>query len=256
MKPLFVLLFSMLSVTVVADQYVSAPIWYSAVPVSTVPINERVTIYEMPQPYVVSSSIVTTVPETVWTHESVVLPDTALPHTVAKATEKPSLGPLMPLQDNLPVEPEEKAVEKIVLGQVSIENELDAILKTAPPIPRGAVEERTIDSKLTENASSPSSEDIFIPQQINTPAGSVSKSTDHLGDGALLAVTVFAALGFFYMAFLAYDYHQRWMQSLTMQNDRYLGNGAFDREMEDVYSGSSGSGTFTDNFGLPRRSSV
>ena len=55
------------------------------------------------------------------------------------------------------------------------------------------------------------------------------------------------------MAFVAYDYRQRWMQSLMMQNDRYLG-GAYDMEIEDTYGSPMSS--FSESFVLPRRSTI
>jgi len=78
---------------------------------------------------------------------------------------------------------------------------------------------------------------------------------DPLGHTVLLIATAITTIGLLYMAFVAYDYRQRWMQSLMMQNDRYLVGGAFDMEkMEDTYGAYSGSPSFSEGFGLARRS--
>ena len=245
MKPLFTLLISVWVTAVYADQYVSAPVRYSEMPMS-----ETATVYDVPS-YTISNSIVT------------IVPTETSPHTVAKPTDKPiavpsRLGPLMPMQEALPVETEET---KVVRGQVAVGNELEEILSTAPPIARGAVEEGTIDPKLVESSDSSSVgfDDILAAnwgQSSSSQSGSVdqagAKQTDPLGYGMLLVTTIVMTIGLVVMAFVAYDYHQRWVQALTVQNDRYLGGGSYDMEMEDTFSGSV---SFSD-FGLPRRSSV
>jgi len=293
MKPLLPLIFSVFSVTAYAGQYVSAPIWHSPVPMS-----EIVTIYELPQSYTASSSIVTTVPNAVYNVDDyyvdkpvvssvpdsaqpfTVQPQTAVqPHTAAKPAEQsmtvpPPLGqplsPLMPLPEYPLAEGE---TTETVRAQSPLGTELEEIFSTPPPIARGAVPDGTVDSKLTESADvsgfDPESFLTFPGQGSSVQAGggtAGSTTTDPLGFGVLLTATVIAVLGFFYMAFLAYDYYQRWMQSLTMQNDRYIGSSAFDMDLEDAYGGSagvggsyggsSGTGTFSESFGLPRRSSI
>jgi hypothetical protein len=73
-----------------------------------------------------------------------------------------------------------------------------------------------------------------------------------LGYGALLFAIALTTMGLIYMVFIAYDYRQRWVHSMTMNNDRYLGGGgAFDMEVEEAYSGSSVS---PEGFGFPRHS--
>ena len=214
MKPLFTLLFSVCAVAVYADQYASAPVEMSS-------------------------------------------------YTVAKPTEKPitvpsRLGPLMPMQEHLPAEAEET---KVVRGQAPLGNELEEILNEPPPIARGAVEAGTIEPKLIESSDSTSGEFDDLLAAIWGQSGASqsasanqagAKQTDPLGYGMLLVTTIVMTIGLVIMAFVAYDYHQRWVQALTVQNDRYLGGGAYDMEMEDTFSSSV---SFSD-FGLPRRSSV
>ena len=222
MKPLFIFIVPVLTVAVYADQYGVAPVWYSEVPVET------------------------------------------SPYAVAKPADKPitvpsRLGPLMPLPESLPLE---EGTTQVVLGQaVTTVNDLETILSTAPPIARGAVEEGTIDPKLvgSSDSSNIGFDDIFTTNSTQSNAvqsGSVNQmgdQTDPLGYGMLLVATIITTIGLVIMAFVAYDYRQRWMQSMTTQNDRYLGGG-FDMEFEDTYSSSVGSVSFSEGFGLPRRS--
>jgi multisubunit Na+/H+ antiporter MnhC subunit len=251
MKPLFVPIFAAFTVVVQADQHVSLPVRYSSVPMS-----EVVMIYEMPS-YPVTSSIVTTIPERVYTDEHytdwrVVSPTT---YTVAKPTEKPlSLAPLLPVQGYTA----DKSSETI-RGQAKTIDELSGFLDSAPSLPQGAAEEGMIDPKLTgisEPSESDSDLDLLAKNLEKSSsqtgvAGKEATSTDPLGYAVLLTATVITTIGLVYMAFVAYDYRQRWMQSLTVQNDRYLGGGAYDVEMEDTYGVyGGGSVSFPEGFGL------
>lgn len=242
---------------------------------SSVPMSEAVMIYDapvygVPLSYSMSNSIVTSVSDTVYVGESVV---TQMPYTAAKPTEKVialplPLAPLLPIQDDSLIGEIGEKVSETVRGQTrTMESELAEILDTPPSVARGAVEEGTIDPKLTE---SPVSQ-ILDPEMLmamlmadsaqsnsSSPASSAgqtsgTKSTDPLDYGVLLFATILTTAGLVYMAFVAYDYRQRWMQLSTMQNDRYLGGGggAFDMEAENTYSGSS---SFSENFGLTHHS--
>ena len=187
---------------------------------------------------------------------------TPIPYTADKPTDlsmsvpKPlePLAPTFPKQD--PAQ-EEEATPMLILGQDRTVDGLKSILDEPPPIPKGLVEEGTIPSALTGGEDADESvSDIWgmDPAQKfgqKDSAGQGTTSTDDpLGNAALLAMTVIAVLGLAYMAFVAYDYHQRWVQALTVQNDRYLGGG-FELEAEDSYGSSV---AFSESFGLPRRS--
>jgi hypothetical protein len=246
MKPLFFFLLAVLTVGVHADPYVFPPVRDFAVPP-----REVVTISEIPV-YPVLNSIVTTVPETVYLGERIVIPVT---HTVEKPTEKPIVFP-KPLVPLLPLQTEEHVqIPETIRGQNRTVDNLAEVLDSPLPLPQGAVEEGTIDSKLIDTAE-PSESDLGVIKQslISAgPAGQGTKPADPLGYGVLLTAMAIIAIGLVYMVFVAYDYRQRWMQSLTTQNDRYLGGGVSDWETEDSYSSPA---TFSEGFGLTRRSSI
>jgi hypothetical protein len=139
--------------------------------------------------------------------------------------------------------------------------ELAEILGSPPPLAKGAVQEGAIDSKLLGTMDSPESDLDALAESLgqNKPqtssAGQGTQPTDPLGYMVLLMVTAGTTLGLVLMAFVAYDYRQRWMQSVMVQNDRYLGGGAFDMEKPDDFYGSyGGSPAFSEGFGLSRRS--
>ena len=257
MKLLFISLFTVLTVVAQADSYIFPPVYYSAVP-----MHEVVTIYEMPS-YPVSSGIVKTVSDPVYVSER---KGTLVPYAVEKPMDKkitippPLLKPLEPLAPVLPPQDLLQMDEEMaftVRGQVQSVDGLKDILDTAPPVARGAVEVGIISPDLIGGSDVEESElDAMLlntaRQSTQTKsAGQGRESGDPLGNGVLLFATVITTMGLVYMAFVAYDYRQRWLHSMTTQNDRYLGGGAFDMEVENMYSGS---GTFSDGLGLPHRS--
>jgi len=156
----------------------------------------------------------------------------------------------------------------VVRGQLGTMDGLAGILDTPPPLARGPVEANTIDPKLLDDpALSDSDFNILVgpsvPGNPVQPGTSGTTPTDApLGNGVLVIATILTTLGLMYMAFMAYEYRQRWMHSMTMHNDRYIGDryisgGSFDMDTEDMYGGSasfSGSLGFSDGFGLKRYS--
>jgi hypothetical protein len=181
--------------------------------------------------------------------------------TVVQADQYAVPSPLTPLEPFAPRLPKQDQAEEkapaIIRGQSRAVSELAAILDTQPPFPRGHVEEGTIDPKLIEPLATESDLDKYAEEMAkNSPkVGLASKNTegtDTLGYTVLLIAMVVTTIALVYMAFVAYDYRQRWMQSLTAQNDRYLGGGMFDMETEDTYG--SGSVSFSEGFGLPHHS--
>ena len=262
MKPLFVPIFSVLTAAVYADPYVLPPVHYS-----NVPMSKRVTYLEAPM-YSVPNTIVTIVPDTVYTdwypisEHSIgerIIP--FVPHTVTKPTEAetmemavalpPPLAPLLPIQD-LPLFESE-----IIRGQTNSVEDLPDLLDSPLPIPMGSVEDGTIDPKLTGDTDSSESDIADFAADWNKKSeqakstGQETRSADPLGYTMLLTAMAITTIGLVYMAFVAYDYRQRWMQSLVAQNDRYLVGGTFDMEMEDTYSGSL---SFSEGLGLTHRS--
>jgi len=170
----------------------------------------------------------------------------AFPPEKPMAIPKP-LAPLLPF-------PEEVQAPATVRGQTRSVDKLAEVLESPLPLAQGAVEEGTIEPKLIDTIDSSESDPDILGHNL-TQGGSVglgTKSSDPLGDGVLLTVMVITTIGLVYMAFVAYDYRQRWMQSLTTQNDRYLG-GTFDFDTEETFGSPS---AFPEGFGLPRRSSI
>jgi len=264
MKPLFASVFAMLTVAVYADQYVYPQVRYSSVPMS-----ETVTIYYdygMPIPYSVSNGIVTNITDTVYVEEP-------MPYTVAKPADRgivvpPPLGPLFPAQEYPPKQEglSKEAATATFRGQINTVDSLGEYLNEPLPPAIGSVEDGSIDPKLTDNGQESESDN---PAGLPLSAGALppgtqasrnshptdstgTKLADPLGYGVLLTALAITTIGLIYMIFVAIDYHQRWMQSQTTQNDRYLGGVPFDMDMEDAYSG--GSASLSEGFGLTRRS--
>ena len=263
MKPLFVPLFLALAAAALTAAVHADPYIFQPVRDSNVPVNEWVTIYEIPS-YSVPNSIVTIVPDTVYIGrhsigEQFVSPvpyTAAKPTGIAESTEMPvipsqPLAPLLPMQDPLQFESE------IIRGQTNSVETLAEFLGSQLPLPAGAVEEGVVDQKLLGDTDSPESgadpyaEGLGNKSDQEKTAGQGIRSADPLGYTMLLTAMAITTIGLVYMAFVAYDYRQRWMQSLVTQNDRYLGGGAFDLEMEDTYSGSL---SFSEGLGLTHRS--
>jgi len=254
-----------LSVAVLADWYV----------ISDEPAGKMVTLHQMPVYSVPSMPSDVVVSEIVrpWKEEEwLVIP---APYIVDKPSETSialpeplGLVPFLPIQNHVPIE--ERAIATpvdVIRAQVGVESSRE-ILSTAPPLPRGPVAEGTIDPKFIESPDSSNSDLDALAGRMTSgnPAQSVSpgqapgtQQSDPLGYSVLVFAAVVATLtlGLIYMAFVAFDYRQRWMQSLTAQNNRYIVDGTFDTDMENTYgssvSFSDGFG-FSESFGLARRS--
>jgi len=264
MKPLFVSVVALLTVAVYADQSLFSPIRYSNVPMSeTVTIYYDTPVYGVPLSYPVSNGIITTVSESPFISkpeisETVVSRE---PYVVAKPLDKPitvppRLGPLMPLQDSPPVNVERT---ETVRSQNSV-SDLAGIMDTSPPLAQGALEEEMINPKIIGDSPDSESEDysagLLAQNPTQTGAHGVTP-VDPLGYGVLLTAIAITTIGLIYMVFVAYDYRQRWVHSLTTQNDRYLGGGTFDMEAEDSYamgSVSGGSVSLSEGLGWARHS--
>jgi hypothetical protein len=265
MKPLFIPIFALLTVTVCADQYVFPPVHYSTVLVREGVTREGVTNGGIPSS-LESSSIVTQVLPVPSAMEKPAEPPVVLSHLphfsqLSHLSQLPQplerLAPLLPPQA-------EELVPATIRGQTRTVDELPRILASAPPLAKGAVEEGTIDSKLIEPLDpSELDSDIFAKDPWKNPVsagGSAqgTKTADPAGYALLVFAAIITTLGLIYMVFVAYDYRQRWLQSLTAQNDRYLGSGALDMGTEDTYDiyrdAYGGSLSFSEGFGLTRRS--
>ena len=249
MKPLFFSPFVLLSVFVLLPVAVLAE--QDAVR-SGAPMIELVTLREMPN-YSLPSDTATTVSASVYSGERLVIP---MPYTAAKPPEMPIptqpetfvLGPLLPMQHRSPLTAVEgTAPMDTIRGQTRIEAS-SGILDTSPPLPRGPAELDTIDSKLTDSLDPVDWDFDHIAGPPGT-GGSEPPSGKNSAENysVLVFATIFTTLGLIYMAFIAYDYHQRWIHSMTSQNDRYIIGGAFEMDTEDLYGSSR---SFSESFGI------
>ena len=159
--------------------------------------------------------------------------------TVGRQAYVPRLGPFLPLQDPLPdKEGTSEKTRGTIRGQAGAVSGLAEVLNTPPPIAVGPVEE-PIDPKIVGNLPESGSDGEFLessPPGLPSSPPPVVKLSDPLGYGVLLAAIAITTIGLIYMVFVAYDYRQRWVHSLTIQNDRYLSGGAFDMDVDDVYN--------------------
>jgi hypothetical protein len=278
MKPLFILpLFVVLSVAVFADQGVVR---------SDIPLIELVTLREVPS-YSLPNDTVSAVSASVYSGQRLVIP---IPYTEAPPPEMsspplpeplvlaPLLPPLLPKQDRTPPPAMEAMSSLGAMSSPDTMSSLDTIraqagmegsaemLSIPPPLPGGLVPAGTIDSKLIDDPEASEWDDDYLSGLLGQGGASGQPSSGtpatSLGNEVLVFATIITTFGLIYMAFIAYDYRQRWMHSLTAQNDRYIIGGTYDMDTEDLYGGSrsfsegygfSDSFSLSDGFGLVRR---
>ena len=238
MKSLFVPIFALLTIVAHADQYAVFPASPSLAPLPPLSFGQA------PHQKEITASVPYTVERPTETTNVVPLPLS-------------QLGPTFPRQDFPRVDERPETIR----GQVRAMSEIGMILDSPPPVARGSVEEGAINPSLIAPAvpSDTELDGIFGRETQNSAqtnsATPGTKPTDPVGYGALLVVTVITSFGLVLMAFVAYDYRQRWVQSVTVQNDRYI-VGAFDMEWEGTYGGaySSSSVPLYEGYGLAHRS--
>ncbi|MDR0522210.1 MAG: hypothetical protein LBH00_10205 [Planctomycetaceae bacterium] len=240
MRPVFAVFLAVviLDTAVFADEEILSSVRYSDIPMSEAVADygtPAVTEYRIIPPPAAERSVE---PYTVSKPPLVTLPEIT--------PETPSV-PVLP-KKNPPLPPE------TIRAQSPPVNELEEILKTPLPHAKGVIEAGMIEPKLVENpVLAESNGDFFTSSSVpnNVPAPLPPAQTaaetkpDPLMHGVLLVSTVITTIALIYMVFVAYDYRQRWVQSLTAQNDRYLG-GAFDAEFGERYGG--GTLPHTDNY--------
>jgi len=160
------------------------------------------------------------------------------------------IGPRLPAHES-PLGP----VPETIRGQERTVDAVSEILDMPLPFARGAVADGVVEPKLMESPAGADGDfDMFggssSPEKPKQ-ADAAAQQADPLGYGMLGVITAIMAFMLVYMAFVAFDYQQRWMQSLTAQNDRYIVGGAFDMELENTYGGSV---PLSEGFGLTHRS--
>lgn len=144
----------------------------------------------------------------------------------------------------------------IIRGQIRMGgDEPTGIMSSPPPPARGPVEDPIEPRLIGDPEMTDSERDILqttsTPNATKAGQSGAGSLTDPLGYGTLVAATVVMAMGLVWMVFIAYDYHQRWVQAMTMQNERYLGGSSFDIDLEDTFGSPA---AFSDSYSLPRQS--
>ena len=270
MKSLFVPIFVVLTATAHAGQFIVPPVPPDLAPLA--PLSLEPLQAEIVVPVTHTTPIPLTVPT---------------PHTVERVTEATvfnstvlnpppdRFGPTLPSRQNaVPAEwgrtgwgeiewGEERDSSQrsdIYRGQVRPLDGAAGILDSRPPVAQGPVPDGTFDQNLI-NEPDPL-EGLEAPFASGGSQGSGQSGsstlggiTDPVGNGLLLLVTAVTTIGLVWMIFVAYDYRQRWMQTLMGQNDRYFGSG-FEMEWDSPYSGGtySGSVPLYEGYGLSHRS--
>ncbi|MDR2756765.1 MAG: hypothetical protein LBC20_13765 [Planctomycetaceae bacterium] len=168
-----------------------------------------------------------------------------------------NLKPTQPLQNepnNIPKQT--PSVSSTVLGQSS--SFAREVEKLEEPLlsPRGLVDASAIDPKLYENTAenketSEQNKELMSTTENNSTAISKEPSEENKSknekqnnriNGILLLVTIVSVTMLIYAVVIAFDYHQRWIQSLTTQNNRFSGisDSGFSGEEMDMDADFSG----------------
>ncbi|MDR2115302.1 MAG: hypothetical protein LBP87_02865 [Planctomycetaceae bacterium] len=195
-------------------------------------------------------------------------------------TLKPTQKPIQTLQSKPKNEPNNKQnnnelnieqnnepkqtppVFSTVLGQSSsFASEVDKALNEPLPFPKGQVDASAIDPKLYENTAESTAENKEMPDTNESTSATENNSTvisKEISEknksknekqanginGILLLVTIVSVAMLIYAIVIAFDYHQRWIQSLTTQNNRFSGLS------DSVFSGDEMDADFSGNIPL------
>ena len=150
------------------------------------------------------------------------------------------------------------------LGQSGYRNPTEEALAEPPGYPEGPVDMNEIDPKLVDPA-------VIIPPPIDLIDGVSHKNPmkpapsktvagkDQWVSGALLLTTIIATMVACYAIILAFEFRQRWMQTVTEQNNRFSMpfdggtlSGSVYLDDLDAYGGSSLYGSSSEGAGLGR----
>jgi hypothetical protein len=179
----------------------------------------------------VASETITESPETVAEKP---FPNITFPPLQEESERIVMLKPPQPSQS----EPKQTSpVSSTIRGQSSGIDEVGKILMEPPPYPQGTVEVSAIDSKLLDNNSAGNGETLEKNDISTSATGNDSvviakdkeenkSKNENLSNGVngvLLLATIISIAMLIYTVVIAFDYHQRWMQSLTAQNRCFSG---------------------------------
>ncbi len=141
--------------------------------------------------------------------------------TVSKPeTPKPKTAPPPPVS---PV-----SLEPLHLGQAISRNPVEEAMSEMLPYPEGPVDAGEIDSKLLESATAvppinPVTPPVNKDDSKQTPqdGADAGAGKEQWVSGALLLTTIIATMVACYAVVLAFEFRQRWMQTVTEQNSRF-----------------------------------
>lgn len=154
-----------------------------------------------------------------------------------KSISKPALPPEVP--KDIEEEPLQIPAPITTIRGQAISNFASGVeeaLSHRPPIAQGPVDPGVIPTELTKNAQHVEElplSDVLTEENAGTEGvpslggvSSVKKEKPRPMDasfvnGALLVATIISTMMLIYAVVIAFDYRQRWMQSLTLQNTRF-----------------------------------
>ncbi|MDR0869848.1 MAG: hypothetical protein LBN39_03565 [Planctomycetaceae bacterium] len=121
-------------------------------------------------------------------------------------------------------------VPDIIRGQSPPSGAAD-VLSERPPHPQGSVNMEALDPKLLDSEESrmkseeltenekPKTQDNAAEKQSSPP--SLSSDSSQWANAVLLVITIVSVMMLVYAVVIAYDYRQRWMQTLLAQNNHF-----------------------------------
>ncbi len=165
------------------------------------------------------------------------------PSSVSKLP--PALLPTAPLQRDkespLPVPKMAAQPEPLLRGQSAVRHPVEEALSEPPAYPEGPVDAGEIDPKLLDSEAVVPPSDIGDPSTAKdapkTPAAQSAKNQEQWVSGALLLTTIIATMVACYAVILAFEFRQRWMQTVTEQNSRFA------QGLDDVFDADYGVST-------------
>lgn len=193
--------------------------------------------------------------------ETIADSDLKLPEAPDRTTVRRPTRPEEKTLEPLPEPPKKDGASRLaipppfptILGQSgsTFGSELQEALAQPPPLPQGPVDPKVISPKLVDFREEPSvgftpmgpAETIYEGRDrdlkpTDPPHRLHSEEGVSLGDspinGILLITTIVSVMTLIYMIFIAIDYHQRWIHSLTTQNRAFASGWSEDGALDEV----------------------